>query len=77
MFQENDMSRSEEVQKLRKIAAERYHLDGGTMFECTSLDEYHALIKEHGTAEAAWAAELDGHTVREAYVAECRAAYDY
>lgn len=58
------MDRSAEVQKLRKIAAERYHLDGGVMFECTTVDGYHDLIKTHGTAEAAWTAELELADIR-------------
>ena len=53
------MNKAAEIQKLRRIAAERYHLDGGTMFECTTIDGYNILIRDHGTAEAAWAAELE------------------
>jgi hypothetical protein len=53
-----------EIQKLKKIAAERYHLDGGVMFECTTVDGYHDLIRDHGTAEAAWAAELELADIR-------------
>jgi hypothetical protein len=52
------MNKAAEAQKLRWIAAERYDLDGGTMFECTTIDGYNILIREHGTAEAAWEAEL-------------------
>jgi hypothetical protein len=51
-------SAAAEVKKLRRIAAYRYHLDGGTMFECTTIDGYYILIRDHGTAEAAWEAEL-------------------
>jgi hypothetical protein len=34
------------------------------MFECTTVDGYHDLIRDHGTAEAAWAAELELADIR-------------
>lgn len=67
------MDRSAEVQKLKQIALERYHLDGGTMYECTDDAEYIELIIEYGTAEAAWAAELELCSIRKEYATECNA----
>lgn len=49
----------EEAALLKQIALERYALDFGTMYECTDASGYADLIRRYGSAEAAWAAELE------------------
>ena len=68
-------SAAAQVQKLKKIAAECYHLDGGEMYECTDDSEYVDMIEAHGTAEKAWKHELEGAQARMEYRAEQKAAY--
>jgi hypothetical protein len=60
---------------LRAMALKYYDLDGGEMFECTSREEYRELIREHGSAEAAWNAELEGHKLRRDHAEEIRSSY--
>lgn len=70
------MSMINQVDLLKAMAIKLYHLDGGEMHECTSHAEYVALIAEHGTAEAAWAYELQAHLDREEYYAETASSWD-
>jgi hypothetical protein len=47
-----------EVEKLKQMAIDRYNEDGGVMYECSEDKDYESEIKQHGTAEAAWAWNL-------------------
>ena len=68
-------SAAAQVQKLKKIAAERYELDGGEMYECTDDAEYADLIDAHGTAAKAWKWHMVGARIRMDERIERRAAY--
>ena len=69
------MNKAAEIRKLKKIAAVRYDLDGGEMYECTEREEYIALIEEHGSAEKAWEWHMVGACIRMDERIERRAAY--
>lgn len=48
-----------ESNKLRELALKNYDIDEGVMYECTDEEGYQAMVKEYGSADAAWAAHID------------------
>ena len=69
------MNKAAEIKELKKIAAERYELDGGELYECTADAEYMDMIAAHGTAVKAWEWHMVGARIRMDERIERRAAY--
>lgn len=45
--------------ELKELALKNYALDGGTLYECSDWADYVEAIREHGTANKAWADHLN------------------
>jgi len=61
-----------EADKLKQLALDNYELDGGTTTECCDHADRVELIKQHGSAAAAWAAQIRKYETTR----EIQACYD-
>ncbi len=59
------MNRTEQIQKLKQMARDKYNEDKGVMHECTDEQGYESWIDTYGTAKKAWNVHMQVLVIQE------------